>query len=113
MNKVYLATINFESETTIKRGRNNVELVVKVDYENIITSKTEMTQEMFSEWLDKEAIKDVPLKDFDFEKASVVFEVNEYIDAYIRDLLDYDNMTAGCKEHNIEVIMIDDKIYKL
>jgi hypothetical protein len=105
MNKVYLARIIFDSETT--GGKT------KIDTANVVINKEPMTQEMFSAWLEKEMLKDYELKDFDFENSCIKYSLKEYLNEYSEVIADKYTEGNEYQEHTIQVIMIDDKIYEL
>lgn len=105
MSKVYLATIIFDSETNAGK--------TKIDTANMIINKEPMTQEMFKKILDKEMLIDVPLHMFDFENACIKYSLKEYLIEYSEVIADKYNEGNEYQEHTIQVIMIDDDIYKL
>ena len=111
MSKVYLATINFESETMFKN--NSEHWQIKIDTDNMIINKEPMTPDMFKKILDKEMLIDVPLHMFDFENACIKYSLNKYLIEYSQVIADKYTEGNEYQEHTIQVIMIDDKIYKL
>ena len=113
MNKVYLATIIFDSETTFKHNKGGKFWQTKIDTANMVINKEPMTQEMFKKILDKEMLIDVPLHMFDFENACIKYTMNEFLEEYSKEI--HSNYSEGneYQEHTIQVIMIDDDIYKL